>query len=177
MGDTQHRRIEVRIIIELARIAAMILLALAQTTLLPTFGGLALPLVLLVLLSWLLVSIEMHGTIAHTALALRLAFYGGLALDLFAAMPIGSHALALMLAVLLVGVLCSWLRVEMLLLALPALVGATLTYELTLAVVYHLTTTPLAWTAYTTAILVPAVLVALPAAVVLYLAVRWRYRS
>lgn len=177
MGDPQQRRIEVRVVTELARIAGMVLLALAQVTLIPAINGLTLPLVLLVLLSWLLVTIEMTGTIAQAALALRLAFYGGLALDLFAAMPVGSHALALMLAMLLVSLVCNWLRVEMLLLALPLLASATLTYELTLALLYHLTATPLVWQSYTVAVLLPATVLALPAAMGFYLLVRWTYRS
>ncbi len=177
MGDPQQRRIEVRIVTELARIAAMILLALAQVTLIPAINGLPLPLMLLVLVSWLLVTIEMTGTITQTTLALRLAFYGGLALDLCAAMPMGSHALALMLAVLLVSLLCNWLRGEILLLALPALAGAAVSYELLLALLYHLTATPLVWQSYIGAVLLPATLLALPVAMLLYLLVRWSYRS
>lgn len=101
MGDPQPRRVEVRIIVELARIAGMIVLALVQVTLMPVIGGIPVPLVLLWLLCWLLVQIEMQGTLARTALALRLALYGGVALDFLTAMALGSHALALMLAILL----------------------------------------------------------------------------
>ena len=177
MGDPQPRRVEVRIVIEVARIAGMIVLALVQVTLMPVIGGIPVPLVLLGLLCWLLVRIEMQGTLARTTLALRLALYGGVALDFLTAMALGSHALALMLAILLAASVCGRLRVEMLVLAIPALAGATLVYEVVLALIYHSTTTALEWQPYAIAVLAPAIGLAVLVGMPLYLMLRWRLRS
>lgn len=177
MGDPQPRRVEVRIIVELARIAGMIVLALVQVTLMPVIGGIPVPLVLLWLLCWLLVQIEMQGTLARTALALRLALYGGVALDFLTAMALGSHALALMLAILLAALMCGRLRVGMLVLAIPALSGAVLVYAVVLALIYHSTTIALEWQPYAVAVLAPAIALAVLVGMPLYLMMRWRLRS
>lgn len=73
-------------------LAALLVMALVQTALLPRPFDLPFNLVLLLTI--------IHGLIAGTTSAARWAFYGGLALDLCAMTLLGLHALALLAGVI-----------------------------------------------------------------------------
>ncbi len=75
----------------------MVLLALLQATLLPVVPALEVrpDLVLLVVLAWTMVRGYGEGAVG--------AFVGGIALDALSSLPLGSHALVLLLAVLPLG--------------------------------------------------------------------------
>jgi rod shape-determining protein MreD len=75
----------------------LILLALLQATLIPPvpYVGIRPDLVLLLVLAWTMVRGTKEGAVG--------AFVGGLALDVFSPLPLGSHALALLLTVVPVG--------------------------------------------------------------------------
>lgn len=91
MGDSQPRRIEERIARELLLAASLLLVAVAQAALLPRPLGFP-PNVMLML-------VICQSLIAGVSRASRWAFYGGLALDLCSGRLIGTHALALLVAV------------------------------------------------------------------------------
>jgi rod shape-determining protein MreD len=75
----------------------LILLALLQATLLPPvpYVGIRPDVVLLLVLAWTMVRGTTEGAVG--------AFVGGLALDVFSPLPLGSHALMLLLTVVPVG--------------------------------------------------------------------------
>jgi cell shape-determining protein MreD len=88
MGHSRQRRIEEVIAHETALCAALLIVALVQTALLPRPLGMPFNLLLLLTIN--------HGLITGTTSAARWAFYGGLALDLCAMTFLGLHALALL---------------------------------------------------------------------------------
>jgi len=92
MGHSRQRRIEEVIAHEAALFAALLIVALVQTALLPRPFDLSLNLLLLLAVC--------HGLIAGMTSAARWAFYGGLALDLCAMTFLGLHALALLAGVI-----------------------------------------------------------------------------
>lgn len=91
MGDSQPRRIEERVTRELLLAASLLLVAIAQTTLLPRPLGFPPNLVLILVIC--------QALIAGMPRASRWAFYGGVALDFCSGRLIGTHALALLVAV------------------------------------------------------------------------------
>ena len=77
--------------------ALLVVMALVQTTLLPVVPHVEIrpDLVLLLVLAWAMVRGTNEGAVG--------AFVGGLALDVFSPLPLGSHGLALLLTVVPVG--------------------------------------------------------------------------
>lgn len=75
----------------------LILLALLQATIVPAipYVGIRPDLVLLLVLAWTMVRGTTEGAVA--------AFVGGLAMDVFSPLPLGSHALAMLLTIAPVG--------------------------------------------------------------------------
>ena len=75
----------------------LVLLALLQATVVPAIPGLGLrpDLVLLVVLAWTMVRGTREGAVG--------AFVGGLALDIFSTLPLGSHSALLLLIIVPVG--------------------------------------------------------------------------
>lgn len=75
----------------------LVLVALLQATIVPDIPGLGIrpDLVLLLVLAWTMARGTREGAVG--------AFVGGLALDIFSALPLGSHALLLLLTVIPVG--------------------------------------------------------------------------
>src|SRR5262245_17550199 len=96
MGYSQPRRLEERVAYEVWLALVLLAIALIQSALLPRPLGLV--------LNPLLVLVVCHALVADLASAARWAFYAGLSLDLCADSVLGSHALALLAAV----VLASW---------------------------------------------------------------------
>src|SRR6476620_2393738 len=97
MGSAQPRRIEERVVRELWLALALLGLALVQAALMPRLLGLTPNLLLLLTIC--------QALIAGPANAARWAFYAGLALDLSADTALGLHALALLAAVLVAGLI------------------------------------------------------------------------
>lgn len=137
----------------------MLALALVQVTLLATPLGFAAPLVLVLVVCRTLLGVGAAFPDIGLGRALRWALYGGFALDLLSATPLGAHALALLLAVLAVALLTRRLRVERPIVPLGSIIVAALIYEAMLA----LLTQPgaIEWRSYAQVVILPVVLVAL----------------
>lgn len=142
-------------------IIVIISLALVQITLLQTPLGFPVPLLLVMVVCRALVAIGAAFPDAGIVTALRWACYGGLALDSFSTMPLGSHVLALLLAVLLVAGATRSLRVDGPLLPVAGVLVGSLIYEVTLAGLTQLLRAPIEWHSYALIAIVPSVLIAL----------------
>lgn len=136
-------------------------LALIQITLLQLPLGFALPLLLVLVICRALVAIGSAFPDRGIIEALRWACYGGLVLDLFSAMPLGSHVLALVLAILLVAGATRSLQIEGVPLPILSVLAGAIVYEVTLAAVYRLQAVAIEWQHYWLMVITPNVLVAL----------------
>jgi rod shape-determining protein MreD len=161
LGDPQPRRLEERLAREALLIAFITGIALVQMTWLQTPLGFSVPLLLVLVVCRTLVAISSAFPDAGIMQATRWACYGGLALDVFSSLPLGSHVLALLLAVLVVAAITRSLRVEGPFLPVISVFIGALIYELSIVVVYMLLQTPIEWRYYLSIILVPNVLIAL----------------
>jgi rod shape-determining protein MreD len=150
---------------EVALFAALLVVALVQTALLPRPFDVSLNLILLLAVC--------HGLIAGATSAARWAFYGGLALDLCAMTFAGMHALALLTGVIVSTVLVSRLsRENWLVPILGVAIGAFL-YHAVYALLLTLLVAPVDFEGYALAALLPDALIALIPALPLYLVFRW----
>jgi cell shape-determining protein MreD len=103
----------------------MAAVALVQVTLLATPLGFSAPLLLVLAICRTLLGVGSAFPDGGVMLGLRWALYGGLGLDICTATPLGSHALALLLAALAVAALTRSLQIAGPLLPLVAvLVGS-----------------------------------------------------
>lgn len=152
----------------------LLVLVLVQTTLLPRPFGFPPALLTIGVVCRALIGLSSGAPDQGVGAAVRWAFYGGLMLDIFAATLLGTHALALLLAVLVVVVLLSRLRMNSNLLPLLGVLVGVLVYELTLAVAYAATVTALDWSRHLLVIVMPSVLVALVPTLPIFLLLRWR---
>jgi rod shape-determining protein MreD len=175
LGDSQPRRLEELLAREAARVFTLVALALIQVSLLTTPLGFALPLLLVLVVSRVLIGVESIFPDQELAYALRWALYGGLALDLLAATTLGTHALALLLAALVVTLLTRRLRIGGPIIPLLAMLIATPIYELTLAVLTQ--PTRIEWLSYSRYILLPVLLMALILTLPIYVGLRWLLRD
>jgi rod shape-determining protein MreD len=165
MGAAQPRRIEERVAGELWLALALLGVALAQTTLLPRPLG-SVPNVLLLL-------VICQALIAGPASAARWALYGGLGLDLCADSVLGTHALALLAAVVLPSlVLSRFSRGNWLLPLFGAALGS-LAYFVILAGLTALLVGPVSPQVFLVVVAVPATLMILIPALPLFLSMRW----
>jgi cell shape-determining protein MreD len=165
MGHSRQRRIEEIVVHEVALFAALLVVALVQTALLPRPFDVSLNLILLLAVC--------HGLIAGATSAARWAFYGGLALDLCAMTFAGMHALALLTGVIVSTVLVSRLsRENWLVPILGVAIGAFL-YHAVYALLLTLLVASVDFEGYALAALVPDTLIALIPALPLYLVFRW----
>ncbi|PDW04909.1 rod shape-determining protein MreD [Candidatus Viridilinea mediisalina] len=171
MGDSQSRRLEERLAREGVRILALIALALIQATLLLTPLGFALPLLVVLVVSRILVGLATPFPDSELSYALRWAIYGGLTLDLLTASPLGVHALALLLAALLVILATRRLQLGGPLIPLLAVLLATLIYEISLALLTQ--PLPLEWFSYSRFVILPTTLLALILTLPIYITMRW----
>lgn len=169
MDRSQTRRLEERLARQLLQILGLLGLALIQVTLLPAPFGFP--------LNPLLVFVALIPLIYDTLTGARLAFYSGIALDLVSAAPLGSHALALLIAVLVVTLISAGISRENLLLPVIAVLVASLCYEVSLALVYRLVPSLAEWQTYLLAVAVPSTLLAtIPALPCFLLMRRWLNR-
>ncbi len=173
MGDTQPRRLEERLVYELLLMIGLMILALGQVTLLPAPLGFPPALVLVVVVNRTLIGVSSSQPDHNTITSLRWAIYGGLALDVCSATPIGSHVLALTLAAMIIAAATRRLRIEGLFIPLSAVLVGILIYECTLALVYHITVTPLDWPAYAQVAILPSVSMALILSLPTFSLMRW----
>jgi rod shape-determining protein MreD len=165
MGHSRQRRIEEIVVHEVALFAALLVVALVQTALLPRPFDVSLNLILLLAVC--------HGLIAGATSAARWAFYGGLALDLCAMTFAGMHALALLTGVIVSTVLVSRLsRENWLVPILGVAIGAFL-YHAVYALLLTLLVAPVDFEGYALAALLPDALIAMIPALPLYLVFRW----
>jgi hypothetical protein len=165
MGSTQPRRLEERLALEIGLALALLGVAMVQTTLLPRPVG-AVPNVLLLLAIC-------QALIAGPASASRWALYGGVGLDLCADSLLGTHALALLAAVLLPALLLArWSRGNWLLPLLGVALGA-LAYYGVLLLLTSVLVAPVDPRVYLPVVLVPGILMILIPALPLFLSMRW----
>ncbi|MFP4436581.1 MAG: rod shape-determining protein MreD [Chloroflexaceae bacterium] len=186
MGNSQPKRIEEFLAREILLIFGLVALALVQVTLLPSPLGFPPALLLILAICRLLVGIgegESHPE-SSVAAAIRWAFYGGIGLDLCSASPLGSHALALLLAVILVALVTRHLRVEGegLLLPILAVLLGMLVYEGMLALLLYGPTlaqslAPVDWQRYAVVVVLPSILQALIPTLPLFMLLRWLFRT
>lgn len=173
MGDTQPRRLEEFLAREVLLIFTLVLLALVQVTLLPTPLGFPPALLLVLVVCRILVRVGESHPEENFDGVMRWAFYGGVALDLLSATPLGSHALALLLAAILVAIITRRMRVEGLLLPLFLMLIGAVVYEITLALVYSSSTmTMIDWRSYASVVIFPSVMSALILTLPLFLLLR-----
>lgn len=150
-------------------------LALVQVTLLPTPLGFAAPLVLVLVVCRTLLGVGAAFPDIGLSRALRWALYGGLALDILSATPLGAHALALLLAALAVAALTRRLQTERLLVPLAAILVAALIYEGVLALLTQPGAIP--WASYAQVVILPVLLVALIMTLPTFFLLRWVLRA
>ncbi len=175
MGDSQPRRLEERLAREIAHLLALTVVALVQVTWLTTPLGFALPLILVLVTCRTLIGISAAFPDAGLLRALSWALYGGLSLDLLATTPLGAHALALLVPVLVITASARRLRVDRPLFVLLAVLVASLIYELILAWVTQ--PGPIVWAEYLQVVILPVVLVALIMSLPVYVMLRWSLRD
>ncbi|MEN9937298.1 MAG: hypothetical protein RLZZ387_3877 [Chloroflexota bacterium] len=164
MGYSQRRRIGEQPFYEALLMLTLLGVALLQTALLPRPLGLA-PNVLLLL-------VVCHTLIAGPARSSRWALYAGVALDLCAATPLGSHVLAL-LAGALITLTLRWLSRGNWLLPLLGAVLGTMAYHASLALITTVLVAPVDLRAYVLVAVVPDALILLVAALPTYMLMRW----
>jgi rod shape-determining protein MreD len=165
MGYSQPRRIEERIAYEIWLALVLLAIALIQSALLPHPLGLV--------LNPLLVLVVCQALVTNPANAARWAFYGGLSLDLCADSLLGSHALALLAAVLLASWTLSRIGRGNWLLPLAGTFLGAIAYNLVLALIWLLLVAPIDPLAYIIVVVLPSTLVALIPALPVFLVMRW----
>ncbi|NTU82684.1 MAG: rod shape-determining protein MreD [Chloroflexales bacterium] len=175
MGDTQPRRLEESLAHEAARILTLAALAIVQVTLLTTPLGFTAPLVLVLVICRTVLGIGAAFPDIGLSRALRWALYGGLALDIATGTHLGAHALALLLAALVVATAARRLRVERPIVPLLSVLVGALLYEATLALLTQ--PGPIEWRSYAQVVIVPSVLLALIPALPAFFLLRWLLRN
>ncbi len=150
--------------------AGLFALACVQVTLLGLPSGFTLPLVPVLVICRTLLGVGAALPDVGLSRALRWALYGGMALDVFAATPLGAHALALLLAVLVVAALTRRLRVERPAVPLLAVLVGMLIYEAVLALFLH--PGAIDWRSYLILVMLPSVVVALAPTLPLFFLLR-----
>jgi rod shape-determining protein MreD len=165
MGTAQPRRIEERVAREIWLALVLLAIALAQTTLLPRPLGAAPNALLLLAIC--------HALIVGPASAARWALYGGLALDLCADSVLGTHALALLAAVVLPSLIFGRINRGNWLLPLFGVAIGSLAYHLVIAGLTSLLVAPISPEAFLIVVLIPATLMVLVPALPLFLSMRW----
>lgn len=155
---------------EVGRIVGLFALACAQVTLLGLPSGFTLPLVPVLVICRALLGVSDAFPDVGLGRALRWALYGGLALDVFGATPLGAHALALLLGVLVVTAFTRRLRVERPVVPLLAVLVGMLIYEMVLALFLH--PGAIEWRSYLLMVVLPSVVIALAPTLPLFFVLR-----
>ncbi len=177
MGYSQPKRLEERLAYEVVVLLGITVLALLQVTLLPAPLGFPPALLLVLVVCRVLVGLRSSTPDQDTTLALRWAFYGGMALDLLSSTPLGSHALALLAAAVLVFLVARRLQVAGPVLPLVSVFLGGIVYEVVLALVYAATVHPLDWQPYTVIVMIPSVLLALIPTLPVFFVMLWLHQQ
>jgi rod shape-determining protein MreD len=159
--DEQPRRLEERLFREVVLAISLATVAMIQVTLLPAPVGFPPALLLVIIVCRVLLGWRLPQPNNAVTRAIRWAFYGGLALDVLAATPLGVHALALTLAATVVAGLTRRFSVDGPLLVLTTMVPAVVIYELVLLFHFWITSTFTEWRTYLIVVLLPSLLMAL----------------
>jgi cell shape-determining protein MreD len=173
MGYSQPKRLEERLAYEVVVLLGMTALALLQVTLLPAPLGFPPALLLVLVVCRVLVGLRSSTPDQGTTLALRWAFYGGIALDLLSSTPLGSHALALLAAAVLVFMVARRLQVAGPMLPLVSVFLGGIVYEGVLALVYAATVHHLVWQTYAVIVIMPSVLFAFIPTLPIFFVMLW----
>jgi hypothetical protein len=165
MGYSQPRRIEELAAREVGLALILLAVAMIQAALLPRADDFA--------LNPLLVLVICRGLLAGPASAARWALYGGLGLDICADSPLGSHALALLAAVLLPALaLARFSRRNWLLPLAGATLGAS-GYYVVQGLLLATLVAAVDPASYLLIVMLPGVLLTLIPALPLFLTMRW----
>jgi len=175
LGDTQPRRLEELLAREIGLILAIGGIALVQVTLLATPLGFSAPLLLVLAICRTLIGVGSAFPDSGVMRGLRWSLYGGISLDILAATPLGSHALAMLLAAFAVAALTRRLRIEGPLLPLLATLAGSLIYESVLALLIQ--PGPIDWASTARVALIPGVLAALILSLPAFFGLRWMLRA
>ncbi len=160
MGDNRLK-IEQRIVRELLRMSAMLGVALLQTALIPPVWQFR--------INWVLVVVVVLALLRNLQSGLRWAAYGGIALDLLSPLPMGTHLLALVVAVTTAIVGTEAIRLDNLAVPTVAVLLVSLLYTAITGVVMTVVGMPVVWPRYPLTVMVPTALVDAIVALPLYL--------
>ena len=164
MGYSQPRRIEERIAYELWLALLLLAVVLVQSALLPRPLGFV--------LNPLLILVVCQAQLAGPARAARWAFYGGLSLDLCSDSLLGSHALALLGAVLIASWTLARLGRGNWLLPIAGTFLGAIAYHVMLGLIWLLVA-PIDLRSYLLVVILPGTLVSLIPALPVFLIMRW----
>lgn len=165
MGGSRPRRIEERIAAEVWHAAVLLGLAVLQITMLPRQFGIPFNLMLVLVIT--------HALTADTTRAARWAVYGGLGLDICTAGSLlGSHALALLLAVLAAGLPLTRVSRDNWLLPLAGAILGAFAYYSVIGIVTALSVAPIDAVQYARIAALPGTLSILIPALPLFLLMR-----
>jgi rod shape-determining protein MreD len=165
MGADKPRRLEERLVREVMLALALFGVVLVQTTVLPRPLDVA-PNIMLML-------VVCRALVSGLPNAARWAFYGGLSLDVCAGSTLGTHALALLAAVICAGLPLMRLHRENWLLPLVGALLGTLAYHAVLALLTTLLVAPVPIETYAVIVAVPNLVITLIPVLPLFLAMRW----
>ena len=165
MGVDKPRRIEERFVREIILALVLFGVVMVQTTVLPRPLEIAPNIMLMLVICRALVS--------GLPNAARWAFYGGLSLDICAGSTLGTHALALLAAVICAGLPLTRLHRENWLLPLVGVVLGSLAYHTVLALLTALLVAPISPRVYALVVVLPATILVLVPALPLFLSMRW----
>lgn len=165
MGHSQPRRLEERVAHEVGLALLLLGVAVVQAALLPRPLGFAPNLMLLLVVC--------QALLAGAASAARWAFYGGLSLDICANAPLGTHALALLVATLLTALALARFSRGNWLVPLAGVLLGMLAYHAVITLIWALLIAPVSLRAYLPIVLLPDTMLALIPALPLFLIMRW----
>lgn len=168
MGSSQPRRIEEHVVYELGIALLMLVVVLIQVTLLPRPFGIT--------INVLLILIVCHTLISGPIVAARWAFYGGLWLDICSASALGTHALALLAAVLLVAPALARLNRSNWVLPLAGMALGTLAYHTVLGVLWWMLHAAFSFQHYGMIVVLPSLVIVFIPTLPMFLLMRWWQR-
>lgn len=168
MGDYRPK-IEQRILYEALQIGLLVFIALIQMALAPSLWYFR--------IDWVLIVVICMTLLRGFGTGLRWSLYGGIALDLLSPLPLGSHLLGLVLAVITSAIITDGLPRDNRLVPTGAVLIVSLLYTAILGCIMSIIGRPIAWTRYPLTIMLPAALADGIVTLPLYLLLRRLTRS
>ncbi len=132
---------------QLGRIGLLLLVALFQTALAPSFWYFR--------IDWVLVAVVCWTLLRGFAAGMRWALYGGLALDMLSPLPIGSHLLALLVSVTAVAVLIDGFPRDNRVVPTASVLLVSPLYAASLGLAMTTIHLPVAWERYPVTVILP----------------------